>query len=90
MPGGEEGSSMPGIPRDWCRERSGLWGGKGSITHRPWGEKVRRRSRNWQSFSLYTGLGNYTTFTYGPVREIFLLQLRFPALGSVTMGCVLH
>lgn len=74
MPGEEEGSSLPGIPRDWCREHSRLWGGKDSIAHRPWGEKVRQEQELTELFPLHgAGEPQHLHFLC-PVRDIFLLQ----------------
>lgn len=69
MPGGEEGNFLPGIPWDWCRERSGGWGGKGSITRRPWGEKLRDEltafpfTRGWETTTPSFVMAREKTFS---------------------------
>lgn len=81
---------MPGIPRDWCREHSGGWGGKGSITHRPWGQKVGQEQGADRAFPLHGAGEPQHLHLLQPGKKHFPPQLRLPALGSVTMCCLLH
>lgn len=80
MPEGEEGGSMPGIP--WG------WGGKGCITHRPWGEKVSQEQELTELFPLQGAFSSSSLFINDVTKSI--IKADFIAISkSVSEGHIL-